>query len=56
MEDLKTYEQMYMVLDKVIKADRGHSVEYPINFIKAVLRMYRGHATPEIFVKITLQY
>jgi len=46
-EDLKTYEHMYMILDKIIKADRGHYVEYPINFIKAILKMYRGHATPQ---------
>ncbi len=46
-EDLMTYEQMYMILDKIIKADRGHYVEYSINFIKAILKMYRGHATPE---------
>ncbi|WP_373070810.1 hypothetical protein [Sulfurimonas sp.] len=46
-EDLKTYEQMYMILDKIMKADRGHYVEYSINFTKAILKMYRGHATPE---------
>jgi predicted nuclease with TOPRIM domain len=46
-ENLKTYEQMYMILDKIIKSDTGYYVEYHINFIKAILKLYRGHATPE---------
>lgn len=46
-DDLKTYEQMYMILDKIIKDDRGHYVEYSIDFTKAILKMYNGHSTPK---------
>lgn len=46
-EDLKTYEQMYMILNKIIKSDYGHYVEYSIDFTKAILKLYRGHASPQ---------
>jgi hypothetical protein len=50
-EDLKTYEQMYMILDKIIKEDRGYYVEYCIDFTKAILKMYTSSATPQDICK-----
>ncbi len=50
-EDLKTYEQMYMILDKIIKADKGYFVEYCIDFTKATLKMYSSNATPQEICK-----
>lgn len=38
-EDPETYEMMYKILDDIIKRDTGDVVEYPINFIREVLRI-----------------
>lgn len=37
----ETYEAMYATFDEIIRRDEGHHVEYPIDFIKQVLRIYR---------------
>lgn len=40
--DREIYEKMYAILDEVIRRDTGHTVEYPINFIREVLKIYQG--------------
>jgi len=40
-EDNVTYNEMYNTLEKIMKTDNGHAVEYPINFIKEILKMYK---------------
>lgn len=39
--DPQTYEEMYAILNEIIERDKGHVVEYPINFVREVLRI--GH-------------
>ncbi len=49
IEDNAEYEAMYATLKEVFTLDRGHKVEYPIDFIKEVLKMYHhGHSASEI--------
>lgn len=37
--DPETYEEMYNILNDIFKRDTGDIVEYPINFIREVLRI-----------------
>ena len=46
-ENPEIYEKMYEVLEEVFRRDAGHSVEYPIDFIREILKLYTGHYTPE---------
>jgi len=46
-EDIETYTKMYEILEAVYKYDRGYHVEYPIDFIKEVLKMYSTSTTPQ---------
>ncbi len=46
-EDNKVYEMMYETLKEYQKLDRGCSVEYPINFITEILKLYKNHKTPQ---------
>ena len=39
-EDSELYELMYETLNEYFKQDSGYTVEYPINFIRNVLKMY----------------
>ena len=41
-EDNATYEAMYRTLEEIIRRDEGYFVEYPVNFIKQILRIYQG--------------
>ncbi len=41
------YEKMYEVLEEIFRLDRGHHVEYPINFTRQILKLYDGGSTPE---------
>lgn len=45
-EDEKTYNLMYEVLYEIIRRDIGHTVEYPINFVKEILKMYENGRSP----------
>lgn len=38
-EDNETLERMYETLNEVIRRDLGHKVEYPIDFIKQILKI-----------------
>lgn len=44
-EDPQTLELMYGVLAEVFKRDEGHQVEYPIDFIKAILQINKNGKT-----------
>lgn len=45
-EDADIFEAMYAILDEVIRQDRGHMVEYPIDFTREILKLYKGGMTP----------
>lgn len=45
-EEPDLYEGMYETLAKIYARNAGLTVEYPIEFIRQILRMYRGHETP----------
>lgn len=46
-EDPEIYERMYKILDDIIKNDTGDTVEYPINFVREVLKLYEGGVPAE---------
>lgn len=49
-EDSELYELMYEALEEYRELDMGHTVEYPIDFIKVVLLMYeKKQTTREIY-------
>jgi hypothetical protein len=47
-ESPQIYEKMYKVLSEIIKKDAGHKVEYPLDFVRAILKMYKNNKTPEM--------
>jgi len=40
-EDPEIYEKMYATLNKYYESDEGEPIEYPIDFIKQVLKIYQ---------------
>ncbi len=50
-EDNAIYELMYKTLQEYIKQNRGHTIEYPINFIREILKLYKNHLSPEQIYK-----
>ena len=42
---------MHNTLEEYYKRDEGHYVEYPINFLREILRMYENHVTIEQIYK-----
>lgn len=46
-EDPKTLDEMYKILNEIIKLDRGHAVEYPIDFAKEILKMHKMSVRPK---------
>ncbi|MDD3500429.1 MAG: hypothetical protein WC163_10670 [Sulfurovum sp.] len=42
-EDPEIYALMYETLEQYYEEDCGHYVEYPLNFIRQILRIYRNH-------------
>lgn len=47
-ENPEIYTKMYEVLEEVIRRDAGHKVEYPLDFTREILKMYKDHMTPEM--------
>ena len=41
------YEQMYNTLTEIYKRNRGLSVEYPLDFVRQILRMYKNSLSVE---------
>lgn len=50
-ENPEIYEKMYAVLAEIIKQDAGQRVEYPLDFIRQILKMYTNKTTPEMIYK-----
>ena len=48
-EDPETLNEMYAILFEIIKLDRGHFVEYPLDFIREILKLYKNNTTPKIY-------
>ena len=46
-ENPEIYEAMYRVLDEIIQRDEGYNAEYPVNFIRQILRIYRDGVPAE---------
>lgn len=46
-EDPEIYEGMYETLAAVYKRNVGLSIEYPLEFIRQILKMYKDSHTPE---------
>ncbi|HLD23970.1 MAG TPA: hypothetical protein VJA83_08495 [Sulfuricurvum sp.] len=46
-EDPEVYEGMYETLAKVYARNAGLSIEYPIDFIRQILKMYKDSHTPK---------
>lgn len=45
-EEPKVYEGMYETLAKIYARNAGLSIEYPIDFIRQILKMYKTSITP----------
>jgi len=41
------YEAMHKTLEEYYYRDEGHYVEYPINFIRQILKMYTNDVKPQ---------
>lgn len=41
------YENMYKILAQYIAFDAGHTVEYPINFVREILTLSKPNVTPQ---------
>lgn len=46
-ESPEVYEEMYNVLSEIYKRNRGLSVEYPLDFVRQILRMYKNSLSVE---------
>lgn len=45
-EDPEIYEKMYEVLAEVFRRDAGQRVDYPLDFTRMILQLYKGNRTP----------
>ena len=50
-ESPEIYQKMYETLDKYFAQDTGHRIEYPINFIYEVLKIYDKNIPAEKICK-----
>lgn len=46
-EEPEIYEGMYETLARIYAKNAGLSIEYPIEFTRQILRMYKGSLTPK---------
>ncbi|HEX5670076.1 MAG TPA: hypothetical protein VFX66_00955 [Sulfuricurvum sp.] len=46
IEDPEIYEAMYTTLNAIYARDSGLTIEYPLEFIHQILKMYTGSLTP----------
>ncbi|WP_295052971.1 alpha/beta hydrolase [Sulfuricurvum sp.] len=46
-EEPEVYEGMYETLAKIYARNAGLSIEYPIDFIRQILKMYKTSLTPQ---------
>lgn len=54
-EEPEIYDAMYETLEEYYRQDRGHYVEYPINFIREILMMNQYNMGPKRILKIYKQ-
>jgi len=40
-EEPEVYDLMYQTLEKYFEEDKGYTLEYPIDFIREILKIYR---------------
>ncbi|MDD2369912.1 MAG: alpha/beta hydrolase [Sulfuricurvum sp.] len=45
-EEPEVYEGMYETLTKIYERNAGLSIEYPLDFIRQILKMYKNSQTP----------
>lgn len=46
IEEPEIYEGMYETLAKIYARNAGLSIEYPVDFIREILKMYKNSHTP----------
>lgn len=46
-EEPEIYEGMYETLGKIYARNAGLTIEYPLDFIRQILKMYKGSHTPK---------
>ena len=46
-EDPILYESMYETLAEIYKRNAGLSIEYPLDFVRQILKMYQGSLSPQ---------
>ena len=47
LEEKEILDEMYSIFFQIIKLDKGHFVEYPIDFIEEILKVYQNHVEPK---------
>lgn len=45
-ENPEIYDAMYETIEKIYELNNGLTIEYPIDFIRQILKMYNGYLTP----------
>lgn len=51
IENKEILDEMYTILFEIIKLDRGHFVEYSLDFIKEILKLYKNSVEPKDILK-----
>ncbi len=46
-EEPEIYEGMYATLDAIYKRNAGLTIEYPLDFIRQILKMYKNSLSPQ---------
>jgi len=46
-ENPEVYEGMYETLAEIYKRNAGLSIEYPLDFVRQILKMYQGSLSPQ---------
>jgi hypothetical protein len=40
-DDPEVYDLMYCTLEQYYREDKGHIIDYPLNFVRQILKIYR---------------
>ncbi len=51
LENKEILDEMYAILFKIIKLDKGHCVEYSLDFIREILKLYKNSIEPKEILK-----
>ncbi|MFK5975365.1 MAG: hypothetical protein QM493_02545 [Sulfurovum sp.] len=54
-EEPEIYELMYQVLERYYIEDKGYTIEYPIDFVREVLKMYQNSLLPKEVYELYLK-